>query len=186
MSCQLVFVPVLSFLMISTFINPDHVIALQQVLVQILQSHINDWYHGSDNFLIVPDNYQIPQHDPDHSMPPSSQDPPVVAAIPDSQPVSRNGHVLKIMETGGVFCQKCGKSTKLQKHQRLKILSKPCVNPNLPMDQWLHSPGAMNNKHRLEKAWKDLHQIHNKPGHQFFWNQKCGKKSHKIEEYGLL
>ena len=61
----------------------------------------------------------------------------------------RHGHVLKIMYGGGVFCQKCGKSTKLQKHQRLNFLSKPCVSPNLPRDKWLQAPGAINNQHRL-------------------------------------
>lgn len=106
--------------------------------------------------------------------------------INDPQPVARNGHVLQIMDGGGVYCRKCGKSTKLQKHQRLKITSKPCVNAELPVDQWLNEPGAMSNKHRLEKAWIDLQKTHNKARHQLFWNQKCGKERNKQQDFGRL
>ena len=70
-------------------IDDDTVILTQQVLVQIWQLHINDWYNGADRTV--------------------------------AEPLPRHGHVLKIMYGGGVFCQKCGKSTKLQKHQRLNF-----------------------------------------------------------------
>ena len=57
----------------------------------------------------------------------------------------QKGHVLKITADGGVFCQKCGKSTKLLKHQRLKIPNKPCRNADLPQHLWVDKPGCMNN-----------------------------------------
>ena len=31
---------------------------------------------------------------------------------PQLQPMSRNGHVLQLLPTGGAFCRKCGKQTK--------------------------------------------------------------------------
>ena len=159
---------------------------VQKALVQIWQSHIDDWYNGSDNFLIVPEIFPPTlQVAPALPMPSNSLEINQSTASSSSQPVPRNGHVLKIMDSGGVFCQKCGKSTKLQKHQRLKILSKPCVNPDLPPSEWLQSPGAINNRHRLEQAWIDLHRLHNKPGHKFFWNQHCGKDRTK-DDFGLL
>ena len=42
------------------------------------------------------------------------------------RPAEKRGHVLKLMDGGGLFCAKCGKSTKLMKHQSLKILKNPC------------------------------------------------------------
>jgi hypothetical protein len=131
-------------------IDDDTVILTQQVLVQIWQLHINDWYNGAENFLIIPN--QITPHlpdltDADRTLSSQSVSEPADRTV--AEPLPRNGHVLKIMYGGGVFCQKCGKSTKLQKHQRLKFLSKPCVNPNLPRDKWLQAPGAINNQHRL-------------------------------------
>ena len=167
-------------------IDQDLVIAVQRTLVQIWQTHISEWHNSPENFLIIPNNVPVPDFTASHSTATSSHEPVAANPIPTSEPVSRNGHVLKIIETGGVFCQKCGKSTKLQKHQRRKILSKPCVNAHLPTDQWLQTPGAMNNRHRLEKAWIDLNQIHNKPGHRLFWNQKCGKEREKLTDFGLI
>ena len=78
-------------------IDDDTVILTQQVLVQIWQLHINDWYNGADRTV--------------------------------AEPLPRHGHVLKIMYGGGVFCQKCGKSTKLQKHQRLNFCPNPVLVP---------------------------------------------------------
>lgn len=41
----------------------------------------------------------------------------------------------------------------------------------------------MQNSARLEQAWIDLHEKHNKPGHILFWNQKCGENI-KREDFG--
>ena len=54
-------------------------------------------------------------------------------------------------------------------HQRLKILSKPCQNKDLPMTQWLQSPGAMhNNLVRFQKLWSELNSKHNQAGHTYY------------------
>ena len=69
-----------------------------------------------------------------------------------STPASQKGHVLKLVEEGGVFCMKCGKSTKNFKHQRLKILNKPCQKAELPQHLRVDKPGDMNNPNRLNDA----------------------------------
>lgn len=97
-----------------------------------LQHHIADWCHGDENFLIIskkPDNPQPIIDIPQSSDPNAASSSETVTL---ARPVPKNGHILKLMAEGGVFCQLCGKSTKLLKHQRLKILSRPCKNPNLP------------------------------------------------------
>ena len=48
-------------------IDDDTVILTQQVLVQIWQLHINDWYNGAENFLIIPN--QITRTCPTSLMP---------------------------------------------------------------------------------------------------------------------
>ena len=167
---------------------PDElIIKVQRILVEIWQSHVDDWYNSPENFLVVSSVSAQPQAEmdplPNYIESPSA---PQASASGESQPVPRNGHVLQIMDSGGVFCRKCGKSTKLQKHQRLKITSKPCVNADLLADQWLGEPGAMSNRHRLEKAWVDLRKSYNKARHQLFWNQKCGKDKNKPRDFGRL
>lgn len=161
------------------------VVFVQDVLVQIWQHHIADWCHGEENFLIIPDNPDNPP--PNSAIPPPTDSNAASssnAALP-ARPVPKNGHILKLLPEGGVFCQLCGKSTKLLKHQRLKILSRPCQNPNLPPEQWLSKPGALSSAPRLEKAWNELLEKHNRPKHQLFWNQKCGK--HKNQpDFGKL
>lgn len=108
------------------------VVFVQDILVQIWQHHIADWCHGDENFLIIskkPDNPQPIIDIPQSSDPNAASSSETVTL---ARPVPKNGHILKLMAEGGVFCQLCGKSTKLLKHQRLKILSRPCKNPNLP------------------------------------------------------
>ena len=155
----------------------DDVVLIQEKLVQFWQHHIADWHNGDENFMVIYDGPVTSQSET-HPNATASNQPSSSTAAPAAppQPVPKNGHVLKLLPEGGVFCQLCGKSTKLLKHQRLKILSRPCKNPNLPPDQWLTSPGAFDNAPRLEKAWLELLQKHNKPNHLLFWNQKCGKK----------
>ena len=62
---------------------------------------------------------------------------PVQAVILQDQllPVPRNGHIIKLLDAGGAFCQRCGKSTARMKHLKLKILSKACKFQRLPPEK---------------------------------------------------
>ena len=170
-------------------LSTPEVIQIQSVLIRIWQSHIDEWYNGPDNFII--ENKHVSDQPDAHNSSSSHPHQPHPTVSSSSSSVThhtfpKNGHVLKISEDGGVFCQKCGKYTKYLKHQRLKILSKPCKNASLPPDQWLQKPGAMRNNHRLTQAWHDLQTQHNKGGHKLTWNQKCGKDRTKESDFGRL
>ena len=163
-------------------ISTKQVRVIQQSLVSIWQSHINDWHNNPDNFEIAHPIVPSPSTSQDVTVQPSNPD----AQPVDTEPLARNGHILSLSSDGGVFCRKCGKATKLIKHQRLKILSKPCQFPDLPQSQWLTSPGAMNNLVRFDKLWHELHQNLNQAGHKYFWNQKFGKDRKKDSHFGKL
>ena len=88
-------------------IEPQVVINVRKALVQIWQSHIDAWSKDFDNFLIVPEiSHSIIQAAPAIPMLSSSSDINLPAASSSSQPVPKNGHVLKIMDSGGVFLPK--------------------------------------------------------------------------------
>ena len=131
----------------------------------IWQTHIEQWYGESDT----------PQPQPT-----------VTPAAPatESQPIIKRGHVLKLIPSGGIFCCRCGRSTKLVKHQRLKILNKVCTFPDLPPEEWLTAPGFRND-HSLAAAEKELNDKHNKGNHQLVWNRKVGKDKSK-SNFGKL
>ena len=92
---------------------------IQSSLVDVWQEHIRQWNEDSHTSNVI--NHHNPDSNPDPAS--SSTNPPVVSSTVPSQ---KKGHVLRLIETGGVFCVKCGKQTKNMKHQRLKILNKPC------------------------------------------------------------
>ena len=151
-------------------ISVEQMRLIQQSLVSIWQAHIHDWYENPENFEIL------------HTQPPASDNP-----IEISQSSQLYAEVVEtVIPEGGVFCCKCGKSTKLFKHQRLKILSKPCQFPDLPQSDWLTSPGAMNNAVLFEKLWHELHHKHSQAGHHYFWNQKFGKNQKQTQTYSKL
>ena len=81
---------------------------------------------------------------------------------------------------------KCGKQTALLKHQRLKITNKPCKYSQLPQEQWLSSPGAFKNIHRIQTALHELNTVHNKGNHSLIWNEKCGKDRKKSDTFGKI
>ena len=162
-------------------ISAGQVRSIQQSLINIWQSHISDWYDNPDNFQVV----QSKQSPPDDHIDPAQNSQATTEEI-KSEPLSRNGHVIKINPEGGVFCCKYGKATKLLKHQRLKILSKPCKHPNLPQAHWLTSPGAMNNSVRFGELWYELHHKYNQAGHKYFWNQRFGKDPKNLSTFGKL
>ena len=68
------------------------------------------------------------------------------------------------------------------KHQRLKILSKRCRLPDLPMSQWLKQPGVLQASSRLQHAEAELIQRH-ASGHDLIWNRQVGKLAAK-PDYG--
>ena len=74
---------------------------VQTALITIWQRHIADWgYDPADQAVI-----EIPAPPPAGSQP---------WPDPQTQPVSRNGHVLQLLPAGGAFCRKCGQQTKAQ------------------------------------------------------------------------
>jgi len=162
-------------------ISIESVCEIQRVLVQIWQAHIDEWYNGAEKFHITPES-----DNPAHESPAEQQPNPAGSSADKPVPVPQNGHVLKLLDEGGVFCMKCGKSTKLLKHQRLKILSKPCQKADLPQHLWVNQPGAHSNPNRLHQAWQELLEVYNTPGHDFVWNEKCGKDPTKTSDYGQL
>ena len=97
----------------------------------------------------------------------------------------KKGHTLKLTEDGGVFCQLCGKSTKYLKHQRLKILNKPCQFPNLPPDQWLKKPGALTSVVRLKQQWTELNSSF-KQSIIIFGTKRLARIEKKTNSLGLL
>ena len=108
---------------------------------------------------------------------------PIATDPGQSQPVSRKGHVLKLLPGNGFFCVKCGKKQSL-KHQTLKITNKPYKFAQLPQAQWLSSPGAFQNVHRIQTALHELTTVHNKGNHSLVWNEKCGKDRKKPDHFG--
>jgi hypothetical protein len=100
-------------------------------------------------------------------------------------PTIKRGHILKLIPSGGVFCCRCGKQTKYQKHQRLKILNKPCRFPDLDPSQCLTAPGFNNSTPRIEEAEKTLNQKFNTGNHVLIWHRKLGKIKNK-PDYGLI
>ena len=145
----------------ATIVPADMVISkpnlhiIQNTLITIWQTHIEQWYGESDT----------PQPQP--TVKNDSSD---VTELP----IVKRGHVLKLIPSGGVFCCRCGRSTKLIKHQRLKILSKKCTFPDLPPERWLTQPGFQN-IHSFEAAEHELNEKHNKGHHRLIWNRFVGK-----------
>ena len=147
------------------FITQQSLHIIQNTLITIWQTHIEQWYGESDT----------PQPQPT-----------ITPAAPatESQPIIKRGHVLKLIPSGGIYCCRCGRSTKLVKHQRLKILNKVCTFPDLPPEEWLTAPGFRND-HSLAAAEKELNDKHNKGNHQLVWNRKVGKDKSK-SNFGKL
>ena len=170
-------------------ISTQQVVIIQNSLIKIWQKHIQDWIEHADQFKLSnqPTSTDAPQ---DPQMPSASQSQP---SNPNENPqtstdrvVPKKGHILKLTDDGGVFCQLCGKTTKYLKHQRSKILNRPCQFPNLPPEQWLQKPGAFTSVVRLQQQWEELNSSFNQAKHQYVWNQKVGKDRKKPLTLGLL
>ena len=154
---------------LSMQISKDQIHIIQSTLVQIWQKHIQEW-NGQDEdvqphtVLHVPLNPPAPQVD-------SGSD----ANLQAEHPAPKRGHILKLIPSGVVFCCRCGKQTKNLKHQRLKILNKPCAYPDLPETQWLTEPGFNSSIHRTLALEKQLNEQYNTPKHSLIWNRQVGK-----------
>ena len=163
-------------------IATDQVIEIQKIMVKIWQKHVQMWYNDTSE----------PPSNPNPNLsnqPASSTDicqdnPPENPNLNNSLPVKR-GHVLKLIPAGGVFCCRCGKQTKNMKHQRLKILSKPCRYPDLEPSKWLTVPGFIHSETRLLDLESTLNEKYNPGNHQLVWNRKLGKIKNATD-YGLL
>ena len=82
---------------------------IQKALVEIWQSHIDDWYSKPENFVIdISESFQPDNQDIDK--------PPLTPSdhATSQEPVARNGHVLKLIPEGGVFCQNAESPPKTQ------------------------------------------------------------------------
>lgn len=156
---------------------------IQTILIMIWQKQVQDWYDTTDPDTETPNNPGPSSGQPPNQSDPSS--PPEVNNNPPNQPSIKRGHILKLIPTGGVFCCRCGKQTKYQKHQRLKILSKPCAFPDLEPSKWLKEPCFHTSEIRIQEAEKELNQKYNPGNHQLIWNKKIGKNKSK-EDYGKL
>ena len=89
-------------------ISIDNTREIQKVLVKIWQSHIDDGYNGSEQSCNIDSSDVVTN--------------PANSSTTQSVAAPQKGHVLQILDEGGVVCRKCGQSTKYLKHQRLKIL----------------------------------------------------------------
>ena len=112
----------------------EEVKTVQAALLKIWQRHISDWGDDPTDPAII----HLPSVPPAASSSSDHHEPPPVPPQddPQLQPMSRNGHVLQLLPTGGAFCRKCGKQTKIIKHLRLNILGKRCKFASLPPQQW--------------------------------------------------
>ena len=153
---------------------------IQSILMKIWQKQVQLWYDTTDSNSTTPNDPVInPATDPSDPNPTSSS--PDVNP-PNSVPTIKRGHVLKLIPTGGVFCCRCGKQAKNQKHQ---ILNKPCKFPDLEPSQWLTTPGFQQSQHRIHEAENLLNSQYNPGKHVLVWNRKLGKVKNK-PDYGLL
>ena len=169
-------------------ISTQQVVAIQTSLIKIWQLHIQEWLESGNQNTIVrhDDKSSLGAEHPKSSADNSGTSVPTTRSEPVEHVLPKKGHILKLTADGGVFCQLCGKTTKYLKHQRLKILNKPCQFPNLPPDQWLQAPGAMANVVRLQQQWQQLKNQYNRANHHYVWNQKVGNNRKKPQELGLL
>ena len=161
-------------------LSDDKVRAVQRSLVAVWQAHIAAFGDGVQELAEIiaetPSGQPAGQQQPDAGS--------TVSMTLTRQPADRRGHALKLIPSGGVYCQKCGKQTKNVKHQRLKILNKKCAFPDLPVEEWLQEPGALRSASRLQQAERDLHERLSN-GHRLVWNRKVGKQADR-EDYGKL
>ena len=154
----------------------DSVHIIQQSLINVWQAHVRQWYRI--------DSIQY-EHTVTHNVPDNPHsDPPSQNTIGD-QPVIKRGHILRIIPSGGVFCVRCGKQTKYQKHARLKILNKQCAFLDLDPSHGLTSPGFNQPTNRSLEAEHQLNEKHNKAEHTPLWNRKLGKIQSK-PDHGKL
>lgn len=163
-------------------ISIDQVIEIQKIMVKIWQKHVQMWYNDTNEPPSNPNPH--PSTQPASSTDVSQDNPPENSNLNISPPVKR-GHVLKLIPEGGVLCCRCGKQTKNMKHQRLKILSKPCRYPDLEPSKWLTVPGFINSETRLLDLESILNEKYNSGNHQLVWNRKLGKIKNATD-YGLL
>ena len=127
----------------------DSVHIIQQSLINVWQAHVRQWYRI--------DSIQY-EHTVTHNVPDNPHsDPPSQNTIGD-QPVIKRGHILRIIPSGGVFCVRCGKQTKYQKHARLKILNKQCAFLDLDPSHGLTSPGFNQPTNRSLEAEHQLNE----------------------------
>ena len=116
-------------------------------IVAVWQAHITEWTEEAEAAFVARD---APHRDRSEaqalpgivsnaarSSAPDAPGSPVQAVILQDQllPVPRNGHIIKLLDAGGAFCQRCGKSTARMKHLKLKILSKACKFQHLPPEK---------------------------------------------------
>jgi hypothetical protein len=127
---------------------------IQNTLISIWQKHIEEWYgKGEDTPQATVEH--VPDRNADHA-----QNENLPTANPSAHPAPKRGHILNLIPSGGVFCCRCGLQTKITQHQRLKFLSKACAFLDLPEDQWLTSPRAVNSSPRILAAEKQLQEKH--------------------------
>ena len=156
---------------------------IQSILIKIWQKQVQLWYDTTESNSTTPNGPVInPASNPSAPNPTSSS--PDVNP-PNIVPTIKRGHILKLIPTGGVFCCRCGKLTKNQKHQRLKILNKPWRFPDLEPSQWLTTPGFQQSQHRMHEAENLLNSQYNPGKHVLVWNRKLGKIKNK-PDCGLL
>ena len=160
----------------------EEVKTVQAALLKIWQRHISDWGDDPTDPAII----HLPSVPPAASSSSDHHEPPPVPPQddPQLQPMSRNGHVLQLLPTGGAFCRKCGKQTKIIKHLRLKILGKRCKFASLPPQQWLDSPGALRSEVKIAQLETEMNSRYNH-GHSLVWNRLQGKEASK-SDYGLI
>ena len=152
---------------------------IQSSLVTVWQHQIQDWHHGTGPYRT---QSTTPVKPPDDTTPNQA----VPEEVQTTDDLALNGHVLKTTDSGGIFCQKCGKSTYNPSHQRLKILRFPCRMAALPKTEWLASPGAFRNEPRLNEQERLMNEKYNRGGHTLIWNRLLGKDPQNPSDYGML
>ena len=102
----------------------------------------------------------------------------------DNAGIEEAGHLLRVHKGGSLFCCRCGKSTKIHAHKKLKITGKRCEFAGNGPELWVDEPG-IHGKARDLKQWAKVLEHYNDGGHCLIWNGKAGLKAGQAD-FGMI
>ena len=160
----------------------------QAYCITIWQRHIHDWHTlntAADGYLRevteLPQSSPVQEHlDQDEKTGTDNSE----EKKSENAYYERNGHVISTYK-GALFCRKCGKTTSIASHLKLKITGRPCKQAHQPPEEWVDRPGAHAAQTRLDEQERHMHAL-NRHGHDLRWNRLCGRDPMNINTYGMI